>query len=197
MRRAAVFGRMRLPLVLAAVAVAYGTIGYQVVEGWGLLDAFYMTVTTLTTVGYGEVHPLDTAGKLFTISLLALGVVALATAISAVTQLVAGGELANWLRRKRMDASLGRMRGHYIVCAYGRVGRAAVAQLRGDGVPCLVVEQKQELAALLDEHGIPHLTADPIQEAVLRRAGWSRPAACCARWTPTRSTSTSRSPPAR
>ena len=111
-----------------------------------MLDAFYMTVTTLTTVGYGEVHPLDAAGKLFTISLLALGVVALAAAISAFTQLVAGGELASWLRRKRMDASLGRMR--------GRVGRAAVAQLRGDGVPCLVVEPKPELAALLDEHDL-------------------------------------------
>ena len=82
----------------------------------------------------------------FTISLLALGVVAVAAAISAFTQLVAGGELASWLRRKRMDASLGRMR--------GRVGRAAVAQLRGDGVPCLVVEPKPELAALLDEHDL-------------------------------------------
>lgn len=112
-----------------------------------MLDAFYMTVTTLTTVGYGEVRPLDAVGKLFTISLLALGVVALAAAISAFTQLVAGGELASWLRRKRMDASLGRMR--------GRVGRAAVAQLRGDGVPCLVGEPKPELAALLDEHDVP------------------------------------------
>lgn len=169
-RRAGVSGRLRLPLVLVAVAVAYGTAGYQVVEGWGALDAFYMTVTTLTTVGYGEVHPLDAAGKLFTISLLALGVVALAAAVSAFTQLVAGGELAIWLRRKRMDTSLGRMHGHYIVCAYGRVGRAAVAQLRGDGVPCLVIEAKPELTALLDDHGVPHLAGDPAQEAVLRRA---------------------------
>ena len=171
MRRAGVFARLRLPVVLVAVAVAYGTVGYQVVEGWRLLDAFYMTVITLTTVGYGEVHPLDAAGKLFTISLLAFGVVALAAAISAFTQLVAGGELASWLRRKRMDALLGRMRGHYIVCAYGRVGRAAVAQLRGDGVPCLVVEPKPELAALLEEHGVLHLAGDPTQETVLRRAG--------------------------
>jgi len=170
-RRAGVFARLRLPVVLVAVAVAYGTVGYQVVEGWRLLDAFYMTVITLTTVGYGEVHPLDAAGKLFTISLLALGVVALAAAISAFTQLVAGGELASWLRRKRMDTSLGRMHGHYIVCAYGRVGRAAVAQLRADGVSCLVVEPKPELAALLEDHQVPHLTGDPTQEAVLRRGG--------------------------
>jgi voltage-gated potassium channel len=171
MRQAGMLARLRLPLVLVAVAVTYGTLGYQAVEGWGVLDAFYMTIITLTTVGYSEVHPLDAAGKLFTISLLALGVVALAAAISAITQLVAGGELARWLRRKRMDTSLGRMTGHYIVCAYGRVGRAAVAQLRGDGVPCLVIEAKPELAALLDEHDVPHLTADPTQEAVLRRAG--------------------------
>jgi len=74
-------------------------------------------------------------GKLFTISLLALGVVALAAAIGAVTQLVAGGELGSWLRRRRMDTSLDRMSGHFIVCAYGRVGRAAVAQLRADRCP--------------------------------------------------------------
>jgi voltage-gated potassium channel len=175
-RPAGVFARLRLPLVLAAAAVAYGTFGFQFVEGWGWLDAFYMTVITLTTVGYGEVHPLDAAGKLFTISLLALGVVALATAVSAVTQLVAGGELAIWVRGKRMDTSLGRMRGHYIVCAYGRVGRAAVAQLRGEGVPCLVVEPKPELAALLEEHGVPYLAGDPAEEAVLRRAGVERAA---------------------
>jgi voltage-gated potassium channel len=170
------FARLRLPLVLAAVAVAYGTLGYRLVEGWGWLDAFYMTVITLTTVGYSEVHPLDAAGKLFTISLLALGVVALAAAIGAVTQLVAGGELGSWLRRRRMDTSLGRMSGHYIVCAYGRVGRAAVAQLRADQVPCLVIEPKPELAALLGEHGVPHLAADPAEEAVLRRAGVERAA---------------------
>jgi voltage-gated potassium channel len=116
-KRAGVFARLRLPLVLVAVTVAYGTAGYQLVEGWDPPHAFYMTVTTLTTVGYGEVHPLDAAGKLFTISLLALGVLALAAAISAFTQLAADGELASWLRSKRLDTSLGRMRGHYIVCA--------------------------------------------------------------------------------
>jgi voltage-gated potassium channel Kch len=135
-----------------------------------------MTVITLTTVGYSEVHPLDAAGKLFTISLLALGVVALAAAIGAVTQLVAGGELGSWLRRRRMDTSLDRMSGHFIVCAYGRVGRAAVAQLRADRVPCLVIEPMPELAALLGEHGVPHLAADPAEEAMLRRAGVERAA---------------------
>lgn len=80
--------RLRLPLVLVAVAVAYGTLGYQAVEGWGWLDAFYMTVITLTTVGYGEVHPLDAADKLFTISLLALGVVAPPAAISPKLRLI-------------------------------------------------------------------------------------------------------------
>ncbi len=170
-RRAGLFARLRLPLVLVAVAVAYGSAGYKVVEGWGLLDAFYMTVITLTTVGYGEVHPLDAAGKMFTIPLLALGVVALAAALSAFTQLV---ELAIWLRRKRMDALLGRMRGHYIVCAYGRVGRAAVTQLRGDGVPS------------------PTWLATPPRRPCCAAPAWSRPAGCCVLWTSTRSTSTPR-----
>jgi voltage-gated potassium channel len=71
-KRAGVFARLRLPLVLVAVAVAYGTAGYQLVAGWGPLDAFYMTVITLTMVGTAKCTPLDAAGKLLTISLLAL-----------------------------------------------------------------------------------------------------------------------------
>ncbi len=173
------FARLRLSLVLAAVAVAYGTAGYRVVERWGVLDAFYMTVITLTTVGYGEVHPLDAAGKqLFTISLLALGVVALAAAISAFTQLVAGGELGKLAAEEADGYLTGPDARPFIVCAYGRVGRAAVAQLRADGVPCLVVEPKPELAALLDEHGVPpDRRPDPGGGAAPRRGGAGRRAA--------------------
>jgi voltage-gated potassium channel len=153
--------RFRLPAALVALTILYGTLGYLLLEGWSLTDALYMTVTTLATVGYGEVRPLDPSGKVFTISLIVLGVVALAASIDAVAGALVSGELQKAIRRRRMRKRLDHLQDHYVVCAYGRVGRAAVAELRTEGVPVLVVEPKPELAELLEEHGVPHLPADP------------------------------------
>jgi len=166
--------RFRLSAALMALTVLYGTLGYLLVEGWSLTDALYMTVTTLATVGYGEVRPLDASGKLFTISLIVLGVVALAASIDAVAGALVSGELQAAIRRRRMRKRLDSLQDHYVVCAYGRVGRAAVAELRTEGVPVLVVEPKPELAVLLEEHGVPHLPADPTEETALHQAGIQR-----------------------
>jgi voltage-gated potassium channel len=168
------FKRFRLPAALMALTVLYGTLGYLLLEGWSLTDAIYMTVTTLATVGYGEVRPLDPSGKLFTISLIVLGVVALAASIDAVAGALVSGELQAAIRRRRMRKRLDSLQDHYVVCAYGRVGRAAVAELRAEGVPVLVVEPKPELAELLEEHGVPHLPADPTEETALHQAGIQR-----------------------
>jgi voltage-gated potassium channel len=166
--------RFRLPAALVALTLLYGTLGYLLLEGWSLTDALYMTVTTLATVGYGEVRPLDPSGKLFTISLIVLGVVALAASIDAVAGALVSGELQAAIRRRRMRKRLDHLQAHYVVCAYGRVGRAAVAELRAEGVPVLVVEPKPELAELLEEHGVPHLPADPTEEIALQQAGIQR-----------------------
>jgi voltage-gated potassium channel len=166
--------RFRLPATLVALTVLYGTLGYLLLEGWSLTDSLYMTVTTLATVGYGEVRPLDPSGKVFTISLIVLGVVALAASIDAVAGALVSGELQAAIRRRRMRKRLDHLQGHYVVCAYGRVGRAAVAELRSEGVPVLVVEPKLDLAELLKEHSVPHLPADPTEEAALRQAGIQR-----------------------
>jgi voltage-gated potassium channel len=166
--------RFRLPAALVALTILYGTLGYLLLEGWSLTDALYMTVTTLATVGYGEVRPLDSFGKAFTISLIVLGVVALAATIDAVAGALVSGELQQAIRRRRMRKRLDRLQGHYVVCAYGRVGRAAVAELRTEGVSVLVVEPKLELADLLEEHGVPYLPADPTEEAALHQAGIQR-----------------------
>jgi voltage-gated potassium channel len=166
--------RFRLPATLVALTVLYGTLGYLLLEGWSLTDSLYMTVTTLATVGYGEVRPLDHAGRLFTISLILFGVVALAASIDAAAGALVSGELQVAIRRRRMRRRLTHLHGHYIVCAYGRVGRAAVAELRAEGVAVLVVEPKPELAEQLDEHAVPYLTADPADETSLREAGIER-----------------------
>src|SRR4029453_10511558 len=138
--------RFRLPAARGALTVLYGTLGYLLLEGWSLTDALYMTVTTLATVGYGEVRPLDVSGKLFTISLIVLGVVALAASIDAVAGALVSGELQAAIRRRRMRKRLDSLQAHYVVCAYGRVGRAAVAELRTEGVPGLLCAMDSDAA---------------------------------------------------
>ena len=130
--------RFRLPVAIALATLLYGTLGYMVIEGWGALDALYMSVITLTTVGFREVRPLDASGQLFTISLLALGVVALLSAVGAGTQLLASGELGEPLRRKHMHRRLRSMHAHFLICGFGRVGRSAAEEFDREGVPYAV-----------------------------------------------------------
>jgi voltage-gated potassium channel len=152
----------------------YGTLGYLLLEGWSLTDALYMTVTTLATVGYGEVRPLDPSGKVFTISLIVLGVVALAASIDAVAGALVSGELQAAIRRRRMRKRLDHLQDHYVVCAYGRVGRAVCAQLRSEHATFVVGERLDSLSPDMRADGVLHLTADPTSEQTLRRLGVGR-----------------------
>lgn len=166
--------RFKLPLIFLAFSVAYGTVGFVVLEGWHPFDALYMTVTTLTTVGFREVHPLDTSGRIFTITLVLAGVLTLFIVIGVMAQIVAAGELGEPLRRRRMQRRIDELRDHYIICAYGRVGRAAAEEFRAQGIPFVVVELLPELAPLMEEQDVPFISADPTHEHVLRQAGIDR-----------------------
>jgi voltage-gated potassium channel len=108
---------MRLPAVLLGFALVYGTAGYVLIEHFSLLDAAYMTVTTLVTVGYGEVHPLSAAGRAFTLTLITIGVGAVFILIGAFTSALASGELGLSLKRRTMRSRLDALDGHYIICA--------------------------------------------------------------------------------
>lgn len=166
-----VVARFRLPVALLASALAYGVAGYVVIEGWSFLDALYMSVTTLTTVGYREVHPLSTPGRIFTITLVLFGVLILFAAVGSMAQLLISGELGQPLRRRRMQRRIDALKNHYVICAYGRVGRAAASEFRQQGTPFVVVEPQVSLVPLMEEHDVPYISADPTQEAVLIQAG--------------------------
>jgi hypothetical protein len=112
------------------LAIGYGAVGYWLVEGKSMLDAFYATVLALSTLGVEAGPPPDTGGKVFTVSVILFGVVALFTAIGMGTQIVASGELGRWLRMNQATRTIGRLSGHYVICGYGRVGRAVLEELR-------------------------------------------------------------------
>ena len=174
MLRNRILARSRLPVLVVTLAIVYGTAGYWLVEGRNLLDAFYETVLTLSTLGVGPGPPPGPGGKVFTVSLILFGVVALFTAIGVGTEVVASGEFGRWLRMNQVTRSISRLSGHYVICAYGRVGRAVMEELRRRGYTTVVIESKPELEPLLEEHGVRYIPGDPADETVLRQAGIER-----------------------
>jgi voltage-gated potassium channel len=162
-------------LLIPFLLVAVGSAGYALIEPeYTLFDALYMTVITLTTVGYEETKPLSTAGRVFTMFLLLGGVFTLFYAASATIRLVVSGELRSTLGRQRMQRQLVEMNGHLIVCGYGRMGRLVGKEFAAQKLPFVVIEQK---ADLLEDFASPHgvaLHGDATSDDVLRQAGVER-----------------------
>ena len=147
-----------------------GAAGYRVVEGVPWWDAFYMTVITITTVGFGHVFPLSPAGQVLTVALLGAGIGVFLFLASEVGRSIMEGELQRYLGHVRRVRMIERMSGHDVVCGYGRMGRAAVDALRRAGRPVVVVEARSGLTGDLVEAGCPVVTGDATREASLRAA---------------------------
>jgi voltage-gated potassium channel len=167
--------RVARVLLLLAVLLVAGTGGYMLIEGWRPLDAAYMTVITLSTVGFNEVHPLSDAGHLFTIALITTGVSTAAYAAGTIGEYVIGGRLGGSLRRQRMQHEIDRLERHYIVCGYGRVGRQVVDELAARDMRAVVVEPSDD-AFPPDAAGPLRIRGDATDDRALRQAGIERAA---------------------
>ncbi len=164
----------RVALLLGA-AIVLGTAGYTTLEGWPVLDALYMTVITLSTVGFTEVHPLSDAGHLFTIALIAIGVSTAAYAVGTAGEYVIGGRLSAALRRQRMQHDIDRLQGHHIICGYGRVGRQVVEELEARAARAVVIEPSDEPFPS-DHPEVLRIRGDATDDRALRAAGIERAA---------------------
>jgi voltage-gated potassium channel len=166
--------RIESALLALGIITVLGVLGYMVFEGWSLADAVYMTVITLTTVGYREVRPLDTTGQLWTMALLITGVGTLFYAAVSSVELVVEGTIRGYFGRRRMDRAINRLSGHYILCGYGRVGRQVAAEFALDGVSFVVIEQDRETVEECVEKGYLVLLGEASDDAVLEEAGLRR-----------------------
>jgi voltage-gated potassium channel len=160
----------QIGVLLLAVFTA-GTIGFILVEGWSLMDAVYMTIITLSTVGFQEVHPLSTGGRLVTIALILGGTGSLAYGLSVVTAFIVEGELRDLLGKRRMEKALARLHGHVIVCGAGETGKHVVDELLKTHTPCVVIEENLAGCKHLERFGpIPVIEGDATDGEVLTRA---------------------------
>jgi voltage-gated potassium channel len=136
--------RLAFILIAIASALAIGTTGFTLIEGWSVFEAFYMSLTTITTVGYFEIRPLSKVGRIFNVFHILYGVSAMLLAIGAMTQTVIELELNRYFPKRRTKRMIDKLDQHFIVCGFGRVGRGAAEELYRAGVPFLVLERDED-----------------------------------------------------
>jgi voltage-gated potassium channel len=175
-----IFARLRGPLLAFVAVFLSATAGYVLIEGFGWLDGAYMTMITLSTVGYGEVHLLDSAGRVFTMAVIAAGFTIFLYAASVLTAFFTSGEAGVQLNEQRDRRMRDALDNHVIVVGFGRVGQAVVRGLREYGGRCLVLDRNPGYAEMIQAAGAVALVGDATNEAELEAAGISRAAALVA-----------------
>jgi voltage-gated potassium channel len=169
------FGKLYFAIGLILVVILVGVLGYYFLEHYSFIDAVFMTVITIATVGYREIHDLDEPGKIFTIFLIIFSIGTFAYAISVITRYVIEGEFRLFFKHYQVNKEIQKLRDHVIVCGYGRNGRQACQQLLSGNVPFIVIENNP---AILDgmrvEKNILFVEGDATEDEVLEEAGLER-----------------------
>jgi voltage-gated potassium channel len=159
-----------LAILLVVVVFFTGVLGYVTIERWSPLDATFMTVITLASVGYGETHPLSPSGRVFTIFLITFGVVAIAFVISTGSNVILEGQLDNLMGRRKLEKEIQKLKRHFIICGYGRMGRVICQELAKKKIPHVVIESHPEVIGAIPERALV-IHGDATQDAVLLKAG--------------------------
>jgi voltage-gated potassium channel len=160
--------------ILFVGLVLFGTVGFILIEGWSFLDALYMTITTVATVGYREVQPLSTGGRIFTLFLIVFGVGVFFYAFAAIVQMAMEGEVGRMLGVTRMKARISGLKGHYILCGFGRVGEEIARELKARGTPVVIVDSNPEALERARRHSHLLVEGDATSDVTLEEAGIAR-----------------------
>lgn len=162
----------RILLMLFGILVS-GTAGFHWIEGWGITDSLYMVIITLSTVGFGEVQPLSQHGRLFTMVLVIAGVSLATYAVGSITRMIIEGEVQALLGRRRAMSKIRRLRDHYVICGFGRIGQLVAHEFDRRPLPFVVVEKDEAKVPRIPEH-YPVVVGDATEEATLLQAGIDR-----------------------
>ena len=162
--------RLKTALILLMIVIETGSIGYMMIEKWGPLDSLYMTIITIASVGFMEVNPLSPAGRMFTIFMIIFGIGTLTFGVSTFTAFLVEGELSEMLRRRKMEKIISGLKGHYIVCGIGRVGRHIIDELYKTRRLCVAIDKNEEACRRLAEKERLFINGDATSSSVLKSA---------------------------
>ena len=149
--------RFRLAAVLLAIVITVGVTGYMVIDGWSLLDSFYMVIITISTVGYTEVHAQGATGRLFTSGLIVVGVGTMLYGFGVFAETLADNAFGRYRRDRQLQRDLNHLRDHFIICGYGRIGTQVVAEFEEHRVPYVVIDQTEEALERIRAEGRLHI----------------------------------------
>lgn len=165
---------LKISVFVLGLLITVGVTGYMGIEGWNFLDALYMTVITLGTVGFREVHDLSDAGKLFTMGLIVVGVSVLGYIVGSLAQIMFEGQFQRIIGRKKVEKRIDALQDHYIICGFGRIGALICKEFAAKPLPFLVIEKHPEVHDKLHQEEYLHIRGDATEDETLLRAGIKR-----------------------
>ncbi|MDO9037769.1 MAG: potassium channel family protein, partial [Lutibacter sp.] len=159
-----------MSIIFFISVVSIGVIGYMILSEINFLDALYMTIITMTTVGFGEMHPLNEQEKIFTIFLILISIVVYAYSVTALSEYLVNGKLLQLLKLRKVQQKIQNLKNHTIVCGYGRNGKQAVIKLKNFNMPCVVIEKDKALIEQLERDHILYIEGDATQDESIQKA---------------------------
>ncbi|MEB3210751.1 MAG: potassium channel protein [Leptolyngbyaceae bacterium] len=160
-------------LIVIAITII-GTIGYRFIEGWSWVDSAYMTVITLATVGFTEIEPMGAPGRIFTITLILMGILSLGYIANRFTEAFLQGYFQKGLRIRQQRRLIDNFREHYIICGYGRMGQQIATEFAAEGIDFVIIDQRVELIDMVQNDGFIGILGDATHDDILIRAGIAR-----------------------
>ena len=163
--------KLQQALLLLGAVIAVGVLGYMLISGYSFVDALYMTAITISTVGFGEIEPLNDQEKLFTVFLIATSIVSFGYTVSAFTEYIVSGQLFQQLKLKKVQKKIEQLEGHTIICGFGRNGNQAMLKLQNYKQQFVIVEKDEDLIHDADRKGYFNVQGDATTDEILKRAG--------------------------
>jgi voltage-gated potassium channel len=165
------YSRLKISLFLLLVILGFGTAGYTLIEGMSPFEAFYMTVITISTVGFSEIKPLSIIGRIITLIIIVSGISVLTYSLGQVVRIFVEGELRQILGRRKLEKQIAELKDHYIICGFGRIGGIIAKELAADNIPLIVIEQEPSRIEQIEALHYLYLNLDATADTTLLKAG--------------------------
>lgn len=168
------YAKLRISLFLLLLIILFGTVGYSTFEAMTVFDSFYMTLITISTVGFSEIAPLTQTGRTITVIIIISGISLLTYSLGQVAKIFVEGEIRKLLGRRKLEKHISRLTEHFIVCGFGRIGAVICKELAEEDTPFIVLEQDPQRVEMLENNHYLYINGDATSEAVLIQAGLPR-----------------------